>query len=92
MSKDVSPSEAESRKPRGGARQGAGRKSISPVPASKVIRIPEEYERAVRALVAHLDATAKLGRHYEPIASEPLFIRSLYGKAQYLTLVVAPLK
>lgn len=77
---------------RGGARLGAGRKPKSHVAATKVIRIPEEYERAVRALVAHLDASAKLGRHYDPFTSEPLFIRSLYDKPQHVTFTVAPLK
>lgn len=79
-------------KQRGGARQGAGRKPKSPVPASKVMRVPEQYEAAVRALVAHLDETAKLGRHYGPTTSEPVFVRSLYGKAQNVTFTVEPLK
>ena len=79
-------------KQRGGAREGAGRKPRSPVAATKVMRVPEQYEAAVRALVAHLDASAKLGRHYEPFTSEPLFIRSLYDKAQHVTFTVAPLK
>lgn len=79
-------------KQRGGAREGAGRKPKSPVAASKVVRIPEQYEAAVRALVAHLDASAKLGRHYGPTTSDPVFVRSLYGKAQHVTFTVAPLK
>ena len=77
---------------RGGARPGAGRKPKSPVAASKVIRVPEQYEAAVRALIAHLDETTKLGRHYEPVTSEPIFIRSLYNKAQRITFTVEPLK
>ncbi len=77
---------------RGGAREGAGRRPKSPVAASKVVRIPEQYEAAVRALVAHLDASAKLGRHYGPTTSDPVFVRSLYGKAQHVTFTVAPLK
>lgn len=80
------------RKPRGGARQGAGRKPKSPVAASKIIRIPEQYEAAVRALVAHLDETAKLGRHYAPVTSAPVFVRSLYDKAQHVSFTVEPLK
>ena len=80
------------KKPRGGARPGAGRKSKSPVAATKVIRVPGQYEEAVRALVAHLDASAEFGRHYGPFTSEPRFIRSLYGKAQHVTFTVAPLK
>lgn len=76
----------------GGARAGAGRKPKNKVAASKVMRVPEQYEAAVRALIAHLDASATLGRHYEPYTSEPLFIRSLFDKAQHVTFTVAPLK
>lgn len=76
----------------GGARPGAGRKPKSAVAATKVMRVPEQYERVVRALVAHLDASAKLGRHYEPFTSDSLFIRSLYDKPQHVTFTVAPLK
>lgn len=78
--------------PRGGARPGAGRKPNSPVAATKVMRVPAQYEAAVRALIAHLDDTAKLGRHYGPTTSEPVFVRSLYDKAQHVTFTVAPLK
>lgn len=49
-------------------------------------------ENAVRALVAHLDACAKLGRHYDPVTSEPVYVRSLYQKAQHVSFTVAPLK
>lgn len=77
---------------RGGARPGAGRKPKSPVAASKVIRIPEQYEAAVRALVAHLDDCAKLGKHYDPVTSEPVYVRSLYQKPQHVIFTVAPLK
>lgn len=80
------------KKPRGGARPGAGRKPKSPIAASKVIRIPEQYEQAVRALVEHLDACAKLGRHYDPVQSEPVYIRSLYQHPQHVSFTVAPLK
>jgi len=79
-------------KPRGGARHGAGRKPKSLVPATKVMRVPEQYEEAIRALIAHLDASAKLGRYYDPLTSEPVFLRSLHDKAQHLTFTVAPLK
>lgn len=83
---------AESTKKRGGSRPGAGRKPKSPVAATKVIRVPEQYEKVVRALIAHLDASAELGRYYEPFSSEPMFLRSLYGKAQNITFTVEPLK
>jgi len=76
----------------GGARPGAGRKPKNKVAASKVMRVPEQYEGVIRALIAHLDASANLGRHYEPFTSEPLFIRSLFDKAQHVTFTVAPLK
>lgn len=83
---------AEPPKPKGGARKGAGRKPKSAVAASKVIRIPEQYEQAVRALVEHLDACEKLDRHYDPATSEPVYIRSLYQHPQHVTFTVAPLK
>jgi len=79
-------------KHRGGARPGAGRKPKSPVAASKVIRVPAQYEAAVRALISHLDKTTQLGRHYDPVTSEPVFIRSLYDKPQRVTFTVEPLK
>lgn len=79
-------------KQRGGARPGAGRKPASPVAATKVMRVPEQYEAAVRALIAHLDETSQLGRHYEPVTSAPMFLRSLYGKRQQLTFTVEPMK
>ena len=31
-------------------------------------------------------------RHYEPVTSEPICIRSLYNKAQRITFTVEPLK
>jgi len=79
-------------KQRGGARPGAGRKPKSPVAASKVIRVPAQYETAVRALISHLDETTKLGRHYDPVTSAPVFIRSLYDKPQSVTFTVEPVK
>jgi len=77
---------------RGGARPGAGRKPKSPVAANKVIRVPEQYEAAIRALIAHLDASAKLGRHYDPFTSNPIFLRSLHDKPQSVTFTVTPMK
>ena len=79
-------------KQRGGARAGAGRKPKSPVAASKVMRVPEQYEAAIKALIAHLDETSICGRHYGPATSEPVFIRSLHDKAQRLTFTVEPVK
>lgn len=79
-------------KAKGGARPGAGRKPKSPVAASKVMRIPEQYEAAVRALIAHLDETSQLGRHYDAATSEPIFLRSLHGKRQRVSFTVEPMK
>lgn len=90
-SDDVAPQQARPRA-RGGARPGAGRKPKSAVPANRVMRVPEQYEAAIRALIEHLDASAKLGRHYGAFTSEPVFLRSLYGKAQHVVFTVEPLK
>jgi hypothetical protein len=79
-------------KAKGGSRPGAGRKPKSPVAASKVMRIPEQYEAAVRALIAHLDETSQLGRHYGAVTSEPIFLRSLHGKRQQVSFTVEPMK
>lgn len=92
MTEDQSKQQEKPASTRGGARQGAGRKPRSAVPATKVMRVPEQYEQVIRALIKHLDASAKLGRHYNGFDSEPVFLRSLYGKAQHVTFTVEPLK
>jgi len=79
-------------KPRGGARPGAGRKPKGTVAASKVMRVPEQYEAAIKALIAHLDQTSTYGRHFGPITSAPMLMRSLHDKAQRLTFTVDPVK
>lgn len=76
-------------KKRGGARPGSGRKTK--YPSTVVIRVPEAYRPAIQALIEHLDATRMINRHYLPSTSEPLFMRSLDGKAQHVTFTTAPL-
>ncbi len=77
-------------KPKGGAREGAGRKPKWNTAATKVMRVPEAYAGAIRALILHLDETQDIRRGYAPASSEPLPIRSATGRAQYVTFTVAP--
>jgi len=92
MTEDLFSPEAPTKASRGGARAGAGRKPKRLVAASKVMRVPAQYEAAIKALIAHLDETSTYGRHYAPATSEPVFIRSLHDKAQRLTFTVEPVK
>lgn len=75
-------------KARGGARPGAGRKAERG--ETTVMRIPAAYKSAIQALIEHLDATAEINRHYAPVESAPMFMRSLKGKAQMLTFRTSP--
>lgn len=77
-------------KTRGGARPGAGRKAERG--ETTVMRIPAVYKNAIQALIEHLDATAEINRHYAPVESAPLFMRSLKGKAQVLTFRTSPIE
>lgn len=77
-------------KPKGGARPGAGRKPKWAAPATKVMRVPEAYAGAIRALIRHLDETQEIRRGDAPVASEQTPIRSLAGRAQYLEFTVSP--
>ena len=92
MTEDLSLTETTTKASRGGARAGAGRKPRGAVAASKVMRVPEQYEAAIKALIKHLDETSICGRHYGPATSEAIFIRSLHGKAQRVTFTVEPMK
>lgn len=76
-------------KARGGAREGAGRKSKWQAPSTKVMRVPEAYASIVRALIRHLDDTHEVRRGYAPATSERLPIRSLSGRAQYIEFTVS---
>ena len=47
---------------RGGARIGAGRKTK--YEKTTVMRVPEKYKDAITALIAYLDETAYIDKHY----------------------------
>ncbi|WP_455233352.1 hypothetical protein [Geopseudomonas aromaticivorans] len=79
---------AAEKKGRGGYRPGAGR--IAERGPTRVMRIPDAYREAVVALMEHLDATAPINYRYAPVESEPLFLRSLHGKAQRLIFKTIP--
>lgn len=76
-------------KAKGGAREGAGRKPKWASPSTKVMRVPEAYAGAIRALIRHLDETHEVRRGYDPATSERLPIRSLSGRAQYVEFTVS---
>lgn len=76
-------------KPKGGARPGAGRKPKWQAPSTKVMRVPEQYAGVVRALIRHLDETNEIRRGYAPATSERLPMRSITGRAQYVTFTIA---
>jgi len=91
MTDDLEHAEIEpAPKPKGGAREGAGRKPKWQAPANKVMRVPEQYAGIVRALIRHLDETNEIRRGYAPATSERLPMRSITGRAQYVTFTVAP--
>lgn len=74
---------------RGGARPGAGRKTK--YEKTVVMRVPEKYQDAIKALIAHLDETAYIDGHYRNgHASEPVFLRSLDDNAQHVTFTTKP--
>lgn len=73
---------------RGGARPGAGRKAKRG--ETEVMRVPSAYKKAILALIEHLDATQQINRHYRPVESAPVFMRSLQGKAQHLSFKTTP--
>lgn len=74
----------------GGVRQGAGRKTKYEKTA--VMRVPEIYREHIQALIAHLDETRYIDKHYpQGGESEPVFLRSLDGKAQFVTFITKPI-
>lgn len=64
----------------GGARPGAGRKTK--YENTVVMRVPEKYKDAIKALIAHLDDTDMIDKNYRAVESEGLMLRSLQDKAQ----------
>lgn len=77
------------KKQHGGARPGAGRKTK--YEKTVVMRVPEKYLDAIKALITHLDDTAYIDRHYpKGEASEPVFLRSLEDNAQHIAFFTSP--
>ena len=74
----------------GGVRKGAGRKTR--YEKTIVMRVPEQYKSAIKALIEHIDECEKVDRHYSPVVSKPIFTRSLQGKPQQVTFTVSPVK
>lgn len=72
----------------GGPQPGSGRPAIRG--KTTVKRIPVAYEAAIQALIDHLDRTKDINHHYAPVESEPLFVRSLRDKGQWLTFKTRP--
>jgi hypothetical protein len=77
------------KKQHGGARPGAGRKTK--YEKTVVMRVPEKYRDAIKALIEHLDDTAYIDGHYpKGEASEPVFLRSLEDNAQHIAFFTSP--
>ena len=74
----------------GGSRAGAGRKTK--YEKTVVLRVPEKYRSAIKALIEHLDQSETIDKHYMATTSEPVFIRSLQDKPQQVTFTVSPIK
>jgi len=74
----------------GGAREGAGRKTK--YEKTIVMRVPEMYREHIQALIAHLDETRYIDKNYpQGSESEPVFLRSLDGRAQNITIKTKPI-
>jgi len=77
------------KKQHGGARPGAGRKTK--YEKTVVMRIPEKYQEAIKALISHLDDTAYINGNYKNgEVSEPVFLRSLDDNAQHISFTTRP--
>ena len=72
----------------GGARPGAGRKTK--YEKTVVMRVPERYQDAIKAMIAHLDDNAYLNNHYSASESENIYLRSLDDNKQHITITVKP--
>lgn len=73
----------------GGARKGAGRKTK--YAATKVMRVPQQYEDAIKALITHLDETESIDHNYSSVKSEGVYLRSLQDKKQKLFFITEPI-
>ncbi len=77
------------KKTRGGAREGAGRKAK--YEKTIVMRVPEIYRNVIKELISQLDSASHIDKHYpKGVTSEPLFLRSLGGKAQQVKFTIQP--
>ena len=77
------------KKQHGGARPGAGRKTK--YENTVVMRVPEKYRDAIKALITHLDDTDYIDKHYAAEESEPVYLRSLKDKKQHIIFRTEPL-
>lgn len=73
----------------GGYRPGAGRKTK--YEKTVVMRVPDKYQAAIKALIEHLDDTAGVNGHFQAVESEKIYLRSLNDCKQHLTFKVSPL-
>ena len=73
----------------GGKRAGAGRKTK--YEKTVVMRVPERYQEAIKAMIAHLDDTADLDNHFLAEESKPVYLRSLSDKKQHVSIKVKPI-
>jgi hypothetical protein len=56
------------------------------------MRVPEKYQEAISALIAYLDETAYIDKHYpHGSQSDPVFLRSLDDNAQNITYSTKPI-
>jgi hypothetical protein len=78
------------KKQHGGARPGAGRKTK--YENTVVMRVPEKYRDAIKALITHLDDTDYIDNHYTAEESKPVYMRSLKDKKQHIIFRTEPLK
>lgn len=74
----------------GGYRSGAGRKPK--YASTKVMRVPEDYQKVIKALIDHLDETATLDGNYKAVESESVYLRSTQGKRQNISFKTDPIK
>lgn len=77
-------------KTHGGYRPGAGRKTK--YEKTTVLRVPDKYKDAIKALIEHLDATEHICEGYEDEASKPIYLRSLKDKKQHIHFITTPIK
>jgi len=78
------------KKQHGGSRPGAGRKTK--YENTVVMRVPEKYRDAIKALITHLDETDHVDKNYAAEESKQVYMRSLKDKKQHIIFRTEPLK